>query len=222
LTDEEVFALIFRPGFSTAEKVTEVSGRGVGMDVVKRNVEALSGSITIQSEPGHGTTLKIKLPLTLAILDGQLLRVGEASYVLPLISITESVRPRPESLKRVLGEAEAITIRGQVLPLIRLHRLFEITPRTEDPTQGLVVIVEHDGRKAALLVDELLGQQQVVIKSLEANFKKVEGITGATILGDGCVALILDVLGLVALSHKAKAHDVDSLVSLVLQRGFDE
>jgi len=201
LTDEEIFALIFRPGFSTAEKVTEVSGRGVGMDVVKRNVEALSGSITIHSERGCGTTFKIKLPLTLAILDGQLLRVGGESYVMPLVSIVESMRPRQESLNRVLGGAEAITIRGQVLPLLRLHRLFDVSPRTEDPTQGLVVIVEHDGRKVALLVDELLGQQQVVIKSLEANFKKVDGVSGATILGDGSVALILDVPGLVGL-HK--------------------
>jgi two-component system chemotaxis sensor kinase CheA len=200
LTEEEVFALIFRPGFSTAEKVTEVSGRGVGMDVVKRNVEALNGSISVQSERGRGTTLKIKLPLTLAILDGQLLQVGDTSYVLPLVSIVESVRPQRESLNTVFGEAETVTIRGRVLPLLRLHRLFGVTPRAEDPTQGLVVIVEHDGRKSALLVDELLGQQQVVIKSLEANFKKVDGIAGATILGDGCVALILDVPGLMALS----------------------
>jgi two-component system chemotaxis sensor kinase CheA len=170
------------------------------MDVVKRNVEALNGSISVQSERGRGTTLKIKLPLTLAILDGQLLQVGDTSYVLPLVSIVESVRPQRQSLNTVFGEAETVTIRGRVLPLLRLHRLFGVTPRAEDPTQGLVVIVEHDGRKSALLVDELLGQQQVVIKSLEANFKKVDGIAGATILGDGCVALILDVPGLMALS----------------------
>jgi two-component system, chemotaxis family, sensor kinase CheA len=214
LTDEEVFALIFRPGLSTAEKVTEVSGRGVGMDVVKRNVEALSGSITIHSERGRGTTFKIKLPLTLAILDGQLLQVGGERYIMPLVSIVESMRPRQESLNRVLGEAEAITIRGQVLPLLRLHRLFDVSPRTEDPSQGLVVIVEHEGRKVALLVDELLGQQQVVIKSLEANFKKVDGVSGATILGDGCVALILDVPGLVALSQADRGRPCKLLVGV--------
>jgi two-component system chemotaxis sensor kinase CheA len=212
LAEEDVFALIFRPGFSTAEKVTAVSGRGVGMDVVKRNVEALNGSITVQSVRGHGTTFKIKLPLTLAILDGQLLQVGEQSYVLPLVSIVESVRPRRESLNRVFGEAETVTIRGQVLPLLRLHQLFGIAPRSEDPTQGLVVIVDHDGRHIALFVDELLGQQQVVIKSLEANFRKVEGLAGATILGNGNVALILDVPGVVGLSHQARTRATGVLV----------
>jgi len=138
--------------------------------------------------------------LTLAILDGQLLRVGNESYILPLVSIIESVRPRRESLNSVLGMAEAVTIRGQVLPMLRLHRLFDVETSIDDPTRGLVVIVEHDGRKVALLVDEPLGQQQVVIKSLETNFKKVEGLAGATILGDGRVALILDVPGLVRLT----------------------
>jgi len=200
LTDEEAFALIFRPGLSTAEKITEVSGRGVGMDVVKRNVEALGGSITIQSQRGRGTTFKIKLPLTLAIMDGQLLRVGSESYILPLVSIIESVRPKRESLNSVFGTGEAVTIRGQVLPMLRLHRLFGVPTAIDDPTQGLVVIVEHEGQKVALFVDELLGQQQVVIKSLESNFQKVEGLAGATILGDGRVALILDVPGLVRLA----------------------
>lgn len=203
LTDEDVFALIFRPGLSTAETITEVSGRGVGMDVVKRNVEALGGSITIQTTRGRGTTFRIKLPLTLAILDGQSLRVGEEIYILPLVSIVESVQPRRESLNTVLEAGEAITIRGEVLPVLRLHRLFGVEPTAADPTQGLVVIVEHDGRKVALLVDELLDQQQVVIKSLEANFQKVTGVAGATILGDGRVALILDVPGLVGLGRSA-------------------
>jgi two-component system chemotaxis sensor kinase CheA len=214
LTEEEIFALIFRPGFSTAEKVTEVSGRGVGMDVVKRNVESLNGSITVQSTRGRGTTFKVKLPLTLAILDGQLLQVGGRSYVLPLMSIVESVRPRRQSLNHVFGEAETVTIRGQVLPLLRLHRLFGIVPRTADPTQGLVVIVEHHGRHIALFVDELLGQQQVVIKSLETNFTKVEGVAGATILGDGSVALILDVPGLLGLNHQAKTRGAKALTML--------
>jgi two-component system chemotaxis sensor kinase CheA len=214
LTDEEVFALIFRPGFSTAEQVSEVSGRGVGMDVVKRNVESLNGSITVQSQRGRGTTFKIKLPLTLAILDGQLLQVGEQRYVLPLASIVESVRPRRESVNRVFGEAETVAIRGQVLPLLRLHRLFGLTPRTADPTQGLVVIVEHDGHHMALFVDDLLGQQQVVIKSLEANFRKVDGIAGATILGDGNVALILDVAGLLSLSRHAQADSLRRTIGI--------
>jgi two-component system chemotaxis sensor kinase CheA len=201
LTDEEALALIFRPGLSTAERVTEVSGRGVGMDVVKRNVEALSGSIAIRSTVGKGTTFVIKLPLTLAIMDGQSLRVGEEVYILPLTAIVESIRPVRSAVKRVFDQAETVTVRGQVLPVIRLHELFSVTPRTTELTAALVVIVEHEGRLAALMVDELLGQQQVVIKSLEHNFKKIEGVAGATILGDGHVALILDVPGLVALAR---------------------
>lgn len=200
LSDDYVFGLIFRPGFSTAEKVTELSGRGVGMDVVRRNVEALGGSIAIRSEHGRGTTFRIKLPLTLAILDGQLLSVGRETYVLPLVSIVESVRPRAAQLTVVLGAAEAVTIRNRVLPMLRLHRLLGVPPKSEDPTEGLLVIVEHDGQQAALLVDELLGQQQVVIKSLERHFEKVRGLAGATVLGDGRVTLILDVPGLAALA----------------------
>ncbi|HEY3304594.1 MAG TPA: chemotaxis protein CheA [Candidatus Binatia bacterium] len=201
LTDEEVHALIFQPGFSTATKVTEVSGRGVGMDVVKRNVESLGGNITIHSESGKGTRFRIKLPLTLAIMDGQALQVGEQIYILPLVAITESVRPARGSVHKLTGGAEVVMIRDRALPVLRLHRLFGVRPKSDDPTQGLVVIVEYEGRQAALLVDELLGQQQVVIKSLEANFSKVEGVAGATILGDGQVALILDVPGLVLLSR---------------------
>ena len=200
LSDEDVFGLIFRPGFSTAETVTELSGRGVGMDVVRRNVEALGGSITIRSERSGGTTFRIKLALTLAILDGQLLSVGDESYVLPLMAIVESVRPRAEQLTRVLGTAEVVTIRDRVLPLLRLHQVLGVRPKSDDPTQGLLVIVEHDGQQVAVLVDELLGQQQVVIKSLERHFAKVRGLGGATVLGDGRVMLILDVAGLVALA----------------------
>ncbi len=204
--DEQVFALIFRPGFSTAERITEVSGRGVGMDVVKRNLEAFGGSIATQTERGRGTTFRLKLPLTLAILDGQSVRVGAETYVLPLVSIVESIQPKREQLSRVFGAGEAITIRGQVLPMLRLHRLFGVTPSSEDPTEGLVVIVEHERGRVALLVDELMGQQQVVIKSLETNFQKLEGVNGATILGDGRVALILDVPGLLAISRSATRH----------------
>ncbi len=203
LTDDEICALIFRPGFSTAAKVTELSGRGVGMDVVKRNVEGLGGSIAITSESGKGTRFRIKLPLTLAILDGQALQVGEQIYILPLVAITESVRPARGTVHRLTGGAEVIMIRDKALPVLRLHRVFGVRPKSEDPTEGLVVIVECEGRQAALLVDELLGQQQVVIKSLESNFTKVDGVGGATILGDGKVALILDVPGLVLLCKAA-------------------
>ena len=203
LTDEQVFALIWEPGFSTAAQVTEVSGRGVGMDVVKRNVEALGGSISTQSVAGHGTTFRIKLPLTLAILEGQSLRVGGEVYILPLATITESVRPTTEALKTVLGTREAFLMRGEVLPFVRLHRLFRVPGAVEEPTRGLSVVVEHEGRRVALFVDELLGQQQFVIKSLDANFHRVNGVAGATILGDGRVALILDVPGLVALGKAA-------------------
>jgi two-component system chemotaxis sensor kinase CheA len=203
LTDDQVFALIFQPGFSTAEQVTEVSGRGVGMDVVKRNVEALGGAISIQSLPQRGTTFRIKLPLTLAILEGQSLRVGEQVYILPLATITESIRPSAETLKTLFGSREAFIMRGEVLPFVRLHRLFRVAKAEEDPTRGLTVVVEHDSRRVALLVDELLGQQQFVIKSLDNNFQRVDGVAGATILGDGRVALILDVPGLVALSQAA-------------------
>ncbi|HEX2385379.1 MAG TPA: chemotaxis protein CheA [Candidatus Binatia bacterium] len=209
LTDEEIQGLIFRPGFSTAAKVTELSGRGVGMDVVKRNVETLGGSIAIHSEAGKGTRFRIKLPLTLAIMDGQALHVGAQIYILPLVAITESICPARGSVHRLTSGAEVIMIRDKALPLLRLHRIFGVRPKSEDPTQGLVVIVEYEGRQAALFVDELLAQQQVVIKSLETNFSKIDGVAGATILGDGRVALILDVPGLVSLSKSLKTSDED-------------
>ncbi|NOT58351.1 MAG: chemotaxis protein CheA [Deltaproteobacteria bacterium] len=205
LSTEQIHALIFQPGFSTTTTVTDVSGRGVGLDVVKRNVDAINGSVSVASLPGRGTRFLLKLPLTLAILDGLSLRVGEHTYLLPLINILESIQPRPEQVKTVLGQGEVLIVRGEVVPLLRLHRLFDIPTQTTDPSQGLAVIVEHDGRMVALLVDELLDQQQVVIKSLEANFRKIEGIAGATILGDGRVALILDVGGLVMLARGSES-----------------
>jgi two-component system, chemotaxis family, sensor kinase CheA len=200
-SEADLFALIFRPGFSTAESVTEVSGRGVGLDVVRRNLEALGGTVTIQSERGRGTTFRVKLPLTLAILDGQSLRVGSETFIVPLVSIVESIRPGRDTLQTVLGAAEAVTLRDEVLPVVRLHRVLGVDTTVEDPTEGLMVIVEHESRKVALLADELGDQRQVVIKSLEANFRKVDGVAGATILGDGHVALILDIPGLVALAR---------------------
>jgi two-component system, chemotaxis family, sensor kinase CheA len=201
LSDEDVFALIFEPGFSTAETVTELSGRGVGLDVVHRNIRRLGGAVSIQSVAGQGTRFVIRLPLTLASLDGQALRVGSETYVLPLGSIVESLRPRPETFRTVLGGLESLVLRGEVLPLLRLHHIFGVAASVEDPLKALAVIIEHDGRRLALLVDELLAQQQVVIKSLDANYHAVEGIAGATIMGDGRVALILDVAGLIALGR---------------------
>ncbi|HWR21729.1 MAG TPA: chemotaxis protein CheA, partial [Verrucomicrobiae bacterium] len=175
LSDDQVYRLIFRPGFSTAEQVTDVSGRGVGMDVVVRNIEGLGGSIAITTEAGRGTRFTIKLPLTLAIMDGLSIQLGDEVYIIPLISITESIRPKPADLSSVVGRGEVVSVRGQALPIIRLYEQFDVIPRVTDPTQGLLVIVEREGRRVALLVDELLGQQQVVIKSLETNYRKVPG-----------------------------------------------
>ncbi|MCC7012246.1 MAG: chemotaxis protein CheA [Planctomycetes bacterium] len=202
-SDEQIHQLIFQPAFSTAEKVTDVSGRGVGMDVVKKNVEALGGTVAIHSQRGLGARFRIKLPLTLAILDGLTLSVGRQMYILPLVSIVESFRPRSESLKTVLGRGELMIVRSESLPLLRLHRIFGIDDSVQDPSKALVVVVEGDGRRVALLVDELCGQQQVVIKNLDANFRRVEGVMGATIMGDGRIALILDVPGLIRLAGVA-------------------
>jgi len=199
LTEEQLQALIFQPGFSTATVVNEVSGRGVGMDVVRRNVEALGGNVSVRSRSGEGTTVIIRLPLTLAILDGQLVRVGAENYVLPLVSIVESVRPRPEHVHSIAGQGEVVLVRQEPVPVLRLHQLFGVRSSVEDPSRGLVAIVEHEGRRLALLVDELLGQQQVVIKDLQRNFRKIQGTMGATILGDGRISLILDVPGMVEL-----------------------
>ena len=206
LPDERVFDLIFEPGFSTAEQVSDVSGRGVGMDVVKRNIRELGGTIDIASRPGEGTTLTIRLPLTLAILDGQLVQVGGETYILPLVSIVESLQVDPNHLNQVAGQAEVYQVRDEFVPVVRLHRLFGLTPRSECLEDGLLVIVEGDGQRAGLFVDDLLGQQQVVIKSLESNYKPVQGISGATILGDGTVALILDVAGLIRLAKAPGLH----------------
>ena len=204
LTEEEIHALIFHPGFSTAEAVSDISGRGVGMDVVKRNVEALNGSVSIASVAGQGSRFRIKLPLTLAILDGLCLSLGDEVFILPLLSVVESLQPGLGALKTVLGRGEVILVRGEALPLFRLHHLLGTAARETRPGQGLVVIVESDGKKFGLLVDDLLGQSQVVIKNLEVNYRKVEGIAGATILGDGRVALILDVHGLVRLADRQR------------------
>jgi two-component system, chemotaxis family, sensor kinase CheA len=201
MTDSEVFSLIFAPGFSTAEVVTDVSGRGVGMDVVKRNIAAMNGVVEIRSALGYGTTISISLPLTLAILDGMSVSLGNSLYVVPLNLIVETLQPRVEDIKTVTGEGRMVHVRGEYLPIIALHSLFNQRTDITDPTEGVLVLLEADGKKSALFVDRLVGQQQVVIKSLETNFKKVPGVSGATIMGDGSVALILDVPALIQMGQ---------------------
>lgn len=201
MTDTEVFQLIFAPGFSTAEVVTDVSGRGVGMDVVKRNIAAMGGVVEIRSALGYGTTISISLPLTLAILDGMSVSLGSSIYVIPLNLIVETLQPRAEDIKTVTGEGRMVHVRGEYLPIIALHSLFNQHTDITDPTQGVLVLIETDGKKSALFVDRLVGQQQVVIKSLETNYRKVPGVSGATIMGDGCVALILDVAALIQMGQ---------------------
>ena len=201
MSDEEVWQLIFAPGFSTAEAVTEVSGRGVGMDVVLRNVQSIGGRVQVASEPGRGASVRISLPLTLAILNGLSVSVGTEKYIIPLNSIIESLQPKPEQLKSVNGR-EVILVRGDYLPILRLHELFDIETEVREPTRGILVLVDLDGEKAAMLVDALLDEQQVVVKSLETNYRRVEGSAGATILGDGRVALILDVTELLMMQKR--------------------
>ncbi len=192
MSDKEIYGLIFTPGFSTSEQVTDISGRGVGMDVVRKGVEALHGSIEIFSEPGKGTTFSIRLPLTLAITDGMLVRVGGERYIIPTISIQLNFQPIAGALSRIAGRGEMVMLRGELMPVYRLHRLFKIEGAIEDPTRGLLVVVGDGERRCTLLVDELLGQQQVVAKSLGEGLGKIKGISGGAILGDGKVGLILD------------------------------
>jgi len=201
MTDSEVFNLIFAPGFSTAEQVTDISGRGVGMDVVKRNITAMGGVVEIRSALGFGTTISIALPLTLAILDGMSVSLGNSIYVIPLNLIVETLQPREEDIKTVTGEGRMVHVRGEYLPIIALHSIFNQHTDITDPTKGVLVLLESDGKKSALFVDRLVGQQQVVIKSLETNYRKVQGVSGATIMGDGCVALILDVPALIQMGQ---------------------
>jgi two-component system chemotaxis sensor kinase CheA len=208
IPDADVWQLIFAPGFSTAEVVTDVSGRGVGMDVVKRNITAMGGTVEIRSIPGVGTTISISLPLTLAILDGMSIRVGEEVYILPLGYVIESLQPAAADVKDIAGQGQVVKIREEYLPLIPLYQIFDIEPNFTNPSQGIAVILEADGKKAALLVDALVGQQQVVVKNLESNFRKVAGISGATILGDGGVSLILDVSALLRSSRQLNADPV--------------
>ncbi|MFC7478226.1 chemotaxis protein CheA [Dankookia sp. GCM10030260] len=206
LTEAEIDELIFLPGFSTAAAVSAVSGRGVGMDVVRRNIQALGGRITLESTFGSGSRFLLSLPLTLAVLDGLVVSVGREAYILPISAIVESLRPRLEDIHAVVGSGEVLAIRGAYIPLLPLHRRFGVPGAVADPARGIVVIVETDhAGQVGLLVDDLVGQQQVVVKSLELNFGRIEGISGATILGDGRVALILDVPALGA-AGPARVH----------------
>lgn len=203
LTEKEKFDLIFAAGFSTAEMVSDVSGRGVGMDVVRKNIEALGGHVEIRSKLGKGSTFAIYLPLTLAILDGQSVAVGDETYIVPLGSIIESFNLQPEMISHVAGRGETFRLRDEYLPILRMNQLFNVEGSvTESGSNGLLVVVEGQGTRCGLLVDDLLGQQQVVIKSLETNYRKIEGISAATILGDGSVGLILDIPGLLRLANR--------------------
>ncbi|MBI3481162.1 MAG: chemotaxis protein CheW [Nitrosomonadales bacterium] len=202
ISDAEVWLMTFAPGFSTAQVVTDVSGRGVGMDVVKRNIESIGGRVEIYSKAEEGSTITVRLPLTLAILDGLSLAVGGQIYIIPLSFINESLQPSSESIKGISGQGQVVHVRGEYLPLIALHQLFNIKPRVTRPEDGIVVLLEAEGKKVALLVDELVGEHQVVIKSLETNYRKVQGVSGATIMGDGRVAIIIDVAALVKLAQQ--------------------
>ena len=197
MSDADVWQIIFAPGFSTAAMITDVSGRGVGMDVVKRNIESLGGRVEIASKAGEGSTITIRLPLTLAILDGLSIAVGDQIYIVPLSFIIESLQPNAADIKEISGQGQVIHVRGEYLPVIALHQVFNITPKVANPAEGILVLLEAEGKKVALFVDDLVGQHQVVIKSLETNYRKVAGVSGATIMGDGRVAMIMDVGALV-------------------------
>jgi two-component system, chemotaxis family, sensor kinase CheA len=196
LSENEAFHLIFEPGFSTAAQVTDVSGRGVGMDVVRRQIQKLQGHVEIQSHAGRGATFTLKVPLTLAIVDGLVVGVGSERYIVPLFSVREMFRPAADSVFTVQNRAEMVLVRGNLLPVVRLYRKFRVKPRSEDPSQSLLIVAEGKGQRFCLMVDELIGKQEAVIKSLGDTFKNIAGIAGGSILGDGRVALILDLAGL--------------------------
>lgn len=193
LTDDEVWQLIFAPGFSTAEVVTDLSGRGVGMDVVKRNIMSLGGAVNIRSIEGVGTITTVSLPLTLAILDGMSVKVGEETYILPLSSVIESFQPSADHIKEISGQGSVIYVRGEYLPVLPLFEIFNTPSRHLQLEDGILVVIISEDRKAALFVDDLVGQQQIVVKNIESNYRKVPYISGATIMGDGRVSLIIDV-----------------------------
>jgi two-component system chemotaxis sensor kinase CheA len=201
LSDQEVYGLIFAPGFSTAEQVTDVSGRGVGMDVVKKNITALGGTVEIDSAEGYGMTVRVRLPLTLAIMDGMSVGVGEECYILPLSSVVESFQVQPGMIRTIGGSGRVVEVRDEYMPVIDLEKVFDVPRFDFERQSNIMVVVEAEGGRVALLVDELLGQQQVVVKNLESNYRKVDDVSGATIMGDGRVALILDIGSLVRRSR---------------------
>ncbi|MGB0537272.1 MAG: chemotaxis protein CheA [Alloalcanivorax venustensis] len=208
MSDDEVWQLIFAPGFSTADAVSDVSGRGVGMDVVKRNIQAMGGHVEILSTPGQGTTTRIVLPLTLAILDGMSIKVGEEMFILPVSAVIESLQPRADDLYSMAGGDVLLKVREDYLPVVAVHHALDVADAITDPTRAIAVIVQGEGRRYALLVDQLVGQQQVVVKNLETNYRKVPGVSAATILGDGSVALILDVADMHRLGQSKKENPV--------------
>jgi two-component system chemotaxis sensor kinase CheA len=201
MTDAEVWGLIFEPGFSTADVVTDVSGRGVGMDVVKKNITAVGGTVEIESAEGYGMRVSVRLPLTLAIMDGMSVGIGEEVYILPLSSVVESFQVSEHTIKTIGGSGRVVEVRGDYMPVMDLEQIFTVPRFDTDKGPAIMVVVEAEGGRVALLVDELLGQQQVVVKNLEANYRKVDDVSGATIMGDGRVALILDVGSMVRRSR---------------------
>jgi two-component system chemotaxis sensor kinase CheA len=198
LQDKEVFNLIFEPGFSTAEKITDVSGRGVGMDVVRKQIQKMRGRVDIESQPGVGTTFLLKLPLTLAIIDGLVVGVGNERYIVPIFAVREIFKPQPETVFTVENRHEMVLVRGNLLPIVRLYKRFGVAARSQEITESVLVVAESGGRRFCLVVDELIGKQQVVIKSLGEVFKGVAGVAGGAILGDGRVGLIVDMEGVFA------------------------
>ena len=196
LSDSEIFAFMFKPGFSTAKKVTEVSGRGVGLDVVRRNIENLKGGVEVESAQGQGSTFRVKLPITLAIIDGMAVSIGPEIFTIPLMSIIESMRPQKKELKTVEGKGELVLFRETYIPLVRLHKVFGLPTERTDPTEALVIILESRNRKFGVLVDQIEDEIQAVIKSLEKNYYHIEGTAGATIMGDGNISIIVDITGL--------------------------
>ena len=200
LTEQQIFGLIFAAGFSTAEKITDISGRGVGMDVVKKNIERLRGKVEISSEEGKGTKISIKLPLTMAIIDGMIVQVGNQKYIVPMLSIEESIRPKKDDISTIQQRGEVINVRGNILPMVRLHHWYNVEPKKYDPWEAIILIVESEGQRCGILVDDLIGQQQIVIKRLGEQFRNVKGVSGSAILGDGRVGLILDVGGIMNLA----------------------
>jgi two-component system chemotaxis sensor kinase CheA len=206
-SDVEAWGLIFEAGFSTAKEVTSLSGRGVGMDVVRRNIASLGGSVSVSSVKGEGTTITIQVPLTLAVLDGMIVGVGEEQYIVPLEFVAEAFKPAPGDIRSIVNQASLVAVRGEHLPIVRLDDIVQFSDPGRERPEPICLVVEVDSRRSALLVDQLVGQQQLVVKSLDANLHSVPGVAGATILGDGRVALILDVSAFTRTSARAVARN---------------